>query len=138
MSGSFPTVRPRRLRGERIRELVRETRLSPSQLVLPLFVVPGRGQAVPVPSMPGVKQWSVDRVAEEASRAYDAGVRSVILFGIPEAKDATGSHSWRDDGVVQEALRALRRERVALRGLFVGRDPDVADRLRCLHANKVH
>jgi porphobilinogen synthase len=110
MSGSFPTVRPRRLRGERVRELVRETRVAPNQLVLPLFVVPGRGQAVDVPSMPGVKQWSVDRVAEEAQRAYDAGVRSVILFGIPEAKDGVGSHAWRDDGVVQQALRRLRQD----------------------------
>jgi porphobilinogen synthase len=110
MSGSFPTVRPRRLRGERVRDLVRETRVAPNQLVLPLFVVPGRGQAVDVPSMPGVKQWSVDRVAEEAQRAYDAGVRSVILFGIPEAKDGVGSHAWRDDGVVQQALRRLRQD----------------------------
>jgi len=110
MSGSFPTVRPRRLRGERIRGLVRETRLAPIQLALPLFVVPGRGKAVDVPSMPGVKQWSVDRVAEEASRAYDAGVRSAILFGIPEAKDDVGSHAWRDDGIVQQALGALRRD----------------------------
>jgi porphobilinogen synthase len=110
MSGSFPTVRPRRLRGERVRELVRETRLAANQLVLPLFVVPGRGQAVDVPSMPGVKQWSVDRVAEEAQRAYDAGVRSVILFGIPEAKDGVGSDAWRDDGIVQQALRRLRED----------------------------
>jgi porphobilinogen synthase len=89
---------------------VRETRLAPEQLVLPLFVVPGHGQAVDVPSMPGVKQWSVDRVAEEAGRAFDAGVRSVILFGVPEGKDAQGSHAWRDDGIVQQALRELRRD----------------------------
>jgi len=111
MSGRFPTVRPRRLRTtDRLRRLVRETRLAPEQLVLPLFVVPGRGQAVDVPSMPGVKQWSVDRVGEEASRAFDAGVRSVILFGIPERKDARGSDAWRDDGIVQQALRELRRD----------------------------
>jgi porphobilinogen synthase len=111
MSGSFPTVRPRRLRGSaRLRELVRETRLHPSNLVLPLFVLPGRGQAIDVPSMPGVKQWSVDRVSEEAARAWRAGVRSVILFGLPEAKDAQGSHAWRDDGIVQQALATLRRD----------------------------
>jgi len=111
MSGRFPAVRPRRLRTtERLRHLVRETRLAPEQLVLPLFVVPGRGLAVDVPSMPGVKQWSVDRVAEEASRAWDAGVRSVILFGIPEHKDAQGSDAWRQDGIVQQALAALRRD----------------------------
>jgi porphobilinogen synthase len=110
MSGQFPVVRPRRLRTtERLRRLVRETRLAPEQLVLPLFVVPGRGKADAVGSMPGVKQWSVDRVAEEASRAWEAGVRSVILFGIPEGKDATGSHAWREDGIVQQALGELRR-----------------------------
>ena len=109
MTGRFPTVRPRRLRTtDRLRRLVRETRLAPEQLVLPLFVIPGRGKAVDVPSMPGVRQWSVDRVAEEAGRAFDAGVRSVILFGIPEAKDASGSHAWKDDGIVQQALGALR------------------------------
>lgn len=110
MAGRFPVVRPRRLRTtDRLRRIVRETRLSPEQLVLPLFVIPGRGKAIDVPSMPGVKQWSVDRVAEEAGRAFDAGVRSVILFGIPEAKDATGSHAWRADGIVQQALGELRK-----------------------------
>ena len=109
MAGRFPAVRPRRLRAtDRLRRIVRETRLAPEQLVLPLFVVPGRGKALDVPSMPGVRQWSVDRVAEEAGRAFDAGVRSVILFGVPEAKDASGSHAWREDGIVQQALRALR------------------------------
>jgi porphobilinogen synthase len=110
MPGQFPAVRPRRLRTtDRLRRLVRETRLAPEQLVLPLFVVPGRGKADAVASMPGVKQWSVDRVAEEASRAWEAGVRSVILFGIPEGKDATGSDAWRADGIVQQALGELRR-----------------------------
>lgn len=110
MAGRFPAVRPRRLRTtQRLRRLVRETRLAPEQLVLPLFVIPGRGQAVDVPSMPGVKQWSVDRVTEEAGLAFDAGVRSVILFGIPEAKDASGSHAWKEDGIVQQALGELRR-----------------------------
>src|SRR5690606_3258649 len=79
-------------------------------LVLPLFVIPGRGKAIDVPSMPGVKQWTVDRVSEEASRAFDAGVRSVILFGVPEHKDAQGSDAWREDGIVQQALRVLRRD----------------------------
>ncbi|MDG1957196.1 MAG: porphobilinogen synthase [Candidatus Binatia bacterium] len=107
----YPLVRPRRLRRTaRIRQLVRETRLEASQLVLPLFVVPGTGVSRPVPSMPGVSQWSVDRVAEEAGRAFDAGVRSVILFGIPEEKDAQGSDAWRDDGIVQQALAELRKK----------------------------
>jgi len=107
----YPIVRPRRLRRTaRIRGLVRETRLEASQLVLPLFVVPGQGVANPVASMPGVSQWSVDRVAEEAARAFSAGVRSVILFGIPENKDGHGSDAWRDDGIVQQALAELRRQ----------------------------
>jgi len=107
----YPVVRPRRLRRTaRIRELVRETHLEASQLVLPLFVVPGQGVANPVASMPGVSQWSVDRVAEEAARAFAAGVRSVILFGIPENKDGHGSDAWRDDGIVQQALAELRRQ----------------------------
>jgi len=111
MAGRFPIVRPRRLRTTaRLRRLVRETRLAPEQLVLPLFVIPGHGQAIDVPSMPGVKQWSVDRVSEEASRAWEAGVRSVILFGIPEHKDGQGSDAWRSDGIVQQALGALRRD----------------------------
>jgi porphobilinogen synthase len=108
---TFPLARPRRLRRTaRLREVVRETRLHPSQLVLPLFVVPGEGVSDEVESMPGVRRWSVDRVAEEANRAFEAGVRSVILFGIPEAKDAIGSDAWRDDGIVQQALGELRRQ----------------------------
>lgn len=111
MPGEFPTVRPRRLRvSERVRTIVRETRLHPASFVLPLFVVPGEGKAEEVVSMPGVRRWSVDRVSEEAGRAWDAGVRSVILFGIPEGKDATGTEAWREDGVVPQALGALRRD----------------------------
>jgi porphobilinogen synthase len=107
---SFPTVRPRRLRRTaRLREIVRETRLHPSMFVLPLFVVPGRDVATAIPSMPGVRQWSVDRVGEAVAPAVDAGVRAVILFGIPEAKDAVGSHAWREDAPVQRALGELRR-----------------------------
>lgn len=111
MPGEFPTVRPRRLRAtERLRNIVRETRVHPASLMLPLFVVPGTGKAEEVSSMPGVKRWSVDRVSEEAGRAYDAGVRSVILFGIPESKDASGTQAWSDEGIVQKALAALRKD----------------------------
>ncbi len=109
-AGVFPVVRPRRLRRtERLRRLVRETHLEPAQLVLPLFVRPGRGLAEAIGAMPGVRQWSVDRLAEVAGEAWDAGVRSIILFGIPESKDAAGSAAWRDDGIVQQALAELRR-----------------------------
>lgn len=111
MPGEFPTVRPRRLRAtERLRSIVRETRVHPACLMLPLFVVPGKGKAEEVSSMPGVRRWSVDRVSEEAGRAYDAGVRSVILFGIPESKDASGTEAWSDEGIVQQALAALRKD----------------------------
>ncbi len=108
--GQFPVVRPRRLRRTaRLRGLVRETRLEPSQLVLPLFVRADSGRAEPIAAMPGVRQWSVDRLGEAVAGAFEAGVRSVILFGIPESKDARGSEAWRKDGVVQGALGELRR-----------------------------
>jgi porphobilinogen synthase len=107
---TFPMARPRRLRRTaQLREMVRETRLHPSAFVLPLFVVPGRDVANPIPSMPGVSQWSVDRVGDAVAPAVEAGVRGVILFGVPEAKDAVGSHAWRDDAPVQRALAELRR-----------------------------
>ena len=90
--------------------MVRETRLSPNDLVLPMFVCPGEGVARPIGSMPGVSRFSVDRLVEEAAGAFEDGVPAVILFGIPESKDATGSSSWQDDGIVQQAFRALREE----------------------------
>jgi porphobilinogen synthase len=105
----FPTYRPRRLRrNETLRRMVRETRLSVDQLILPLFVVPGAGVVKPVGSMPGVAQLSVDRTVDECRAVRDLGIPAVILFGIPEKKDATGSHAYRDDGVVPRAVRALK------------------------------
>ena len=105
----FPTYRPRRLRRtETLRRMVRETRLSVEQLILPLFVVPGAGVVKPVGSMPGVAQMSVDRTVEECRAVRDLGIPAVILFGIPEKKDATGSHAYRDDGVVPRAVRAIK------------------------------
>jgi porphobilinogen synthase len=104
----FPATRLRRLRRTPVlRRLVRETRLAADDLVLPLFACPGEGIAQPVGSMPGVFQHSVDRLVEAAVEAWNDGVRAVILFGIPEFKDASGSSSWQDDGIVQRALRAL-------------------------------
>jgi len=106
----FPAYRPRRLRRtEALRRLVRETRVVPEQLVQPLFVVPGRDVVRPVDSMPGVAQLSVDRAAEEGRRLVDAGVPAVLLFGIPEAKDARGSDATAGDGIIPRALEALRR-----------------------------
>lgn len=108
---SFPATRLRRFRRTpALRRLVRETRLSPDNLVLPLFVVPGEGIANPVSSMPGVFQHSVDRIVETAHEAFAEGIRTIILFGIPEHKDETGSASWSADGIVQRAMRALSAE----------------------------
>ncbi|HEX6902296.1 MAG TPA: porphobilinogen synthase [Thermoanaerobaculia bacterium] len=108
---AFPETRLRRFRRTpELRRLVRETRLSTDDLVLPLFVCPGEGVANPVSSMPGVFQHSVDRITETAREAFAEGIRAVLLFGIPEFKDATGSSAWSPDGIVQRALRALSRE----------------------------
>lgn len=105
----FPELRLRRLRKtDAMRRLVRETRLSVDQLVLPLFVVPGTGVERPVPSMPGVAQLSVDRMVEECRAVAALGVPAVILFGIPEHKDATGSDAYRDDGVIQRAIDGIK------------------------------
>jgi porphobilinogen synthase len=105
---SFPTTRPRRLRHHAlIRELVRETTLSPADLILPLFVRPGRGIRKEIASMPGNYQLSVDTLVEAAGAALDLGIRSFILFGIPEYKDSAGLSALEDDGIVQQALRAL-------------------------------
>src|SRR5215831_19537191 len=105
----FPAYRPRRLRrSEPLRRLVRETRVTVEQLVQPLFVVPGRGVERAVASMPGVAQLSVDRAAEEARALVDLGVPAVLLFGVPEKKDARGSGATDPDGIVPRALRAIR------------------------------
>ncbi|HEV2763049.1 MAG TPA: porphobilinogen synthase, partial [Pyrinomonadaceae bacterium] len=102
--------RPRRLRRrEGVRRLVREARLSREDLVLPLFACPGKGVRREVGSMPGVFNLSVDEIAREASAAFDAGVPAVILFGLPESKDETGTGAYAERGVVQEAVRAVRR-----------------------------
>jgi porphobilinogen synthase len=106
----FPAYRPRRLRQtEALRRLVRETRVAAEQLVQPLFVVPGSGVEKPVSTMPGVAQMSVDRIAEECRRLADVGVSAVLLFGVPEAKDARGSGAVDPDGIVPRALDAIRR-----------------------------
>ena len=108
---SFPEYRPRRLRRTAaLRRLVRETHLSASQLVLPLFARSGAKVRVPVTSMPGVYQLSVDELVRDAAVAAKAGVGGVLLFGIPDHKDATGSSAWDEQGPVQQAVRALKRE----------------------------
>ena len=103
--------RPRRLRRtEALRSMVRETRIDAAQLVQPYFVVPGEGVRREIGSMPGQYQLSIDELVEEARRAEAAGVRSVILFGLPETKDPLGTGAHVADGIVQKALSALRRE----------------------------
>jgi porphobilinogen synthase len=89
---------------------VRQTKLSPDDFILPLFARPGSNVAQPVSSMPGVFQHSVDRLVEAARGAWDDGVPAVLLFGIPDHKDPVGAVSWDDDGIVQQAVRALRQE----------------------------
>ena len=106
---SFPLVRSRRLRRTAaIRGMVRETRLSPQDLVLPLFAVSGKNVRRPIASMPGVAQLSVDNVVVEALAAHRLGVPAVILFGIPDTKDAQGSTAWDPDGPVCRALSELK------------------------------
>ncbi len=101
--------RPRRLRRTAaLRDLVRETTLEPSDVVQPLFVVPGEGTRNPISSMPGVEQLSIDLLGGEARELAALGVQAVLLFGIPSAKDPYGSESFAEDGVVQRAIRALK------------------------------
>src|SRR5438094_707011 len=105
----FPQTRLRRLRYHpAIRGLVRETDLSVHDFILPLFVRPGRNIKNEIASMPGNFQLSVDRLIDEVGAAATLGIRAFLLFGIPAAKDAQGSSAWQDDGIVQQALRALR------------------------------
>ena len=107
----FPTVRPRRLRHHPlIRNLVRETTLTVNNLILPLFVRPGRGIKKEIASMPGNYQLSIDCLVDEVGAALDLGVCAFILFGIPAHKDATGSSALDPEGIVQQALRALRKQ----------------------------
>jgi porphobilinogen synthase len=104
-----PTDRPRRLRTTpHLRALVRETRLHPQMLVAPLFVRPGRGVREPIGSLPGHARLSVDETVNEARRLAALGIGGVLLFGLPESKDAAGTGAFADDGIVQEALRALK------------------------------
>jgi len=108
---SFPTERPRRLRKtERLRSLVRETRVAPEQTVYPLFVAPGRGLRREIASLPGCFHLSPDEAAREAREVESLGISGVILFGLPEGKDQLGSEGYAEEGVVQQAIRAIRAE----------------------------
>lgn len=106
---TYPTLRPRRLRRTAaLRRLVRETILSPADLIYPVFVRPGRDLQQPIVSMPGQYQWSVDRLAAEAEAIASLGIPAVILFGIPETKDPLGSDNYNPAGIVPQAIRTIK------------------------------
>ncbi len=108
---AFPVTRLRRLRRTaELRNLVCETRLTPDAFVYPMFVCPGEGIRKPVRSMPGVFNLSVDEAVKEAQQVHSLGVPSVILFGLPDKKDEVATGAWADDGIVQQAARAMKRE----------------------------
>jgi porphobilinogen synthase len=108
---AFPVTRPRRLRmNDTVRKMVRETRLSPEQMIYPMFVCPGEGVKKPISSMPDNYHWSVDTLVQEARSIRSLGIAGIILFGIPERKDDYATSAYDERGVVQEAVRALKRE----------------------------
>jgi len=112
---SFPVTRPRRLRrNEAMRSLARETRLSTHGFIYPMFVCPGKNVRNPIASMPGVAQQSVDMFLEECREVEQLGIPGIILFGIPEKKDALGTEAYAADGVVQRAVEAVRRAKLNL------------------------
>jgi porphobilinogen synthase len=107
---TFPIQRGRRLRyNPAVRRLVRETHFAPSQLIHPLFVRPGNGEQIEIPSMPGQYQTSIDRLLPLCEQAMELGLGGVILFGIPETKDATGTDAASDDGIIQKAVREVKK-----------------------------
>jgi porphobilinogen synthase len=123
--------RPRRLRrNEAIRALVRETRLSPDDFVYPLFVCEGEGVRKDIGSMPGVFNLSIDQLVGEVESARKSGVQSVILFGVPDEKDDVGTQAYAEDGIVQRAIRALKRE---VRDVLV-----IADNCLCEYTDHGH
>src|SRR5580658_3983091 len=108
---AFPVTRLRRLRRTaELRNLVSETRLTPESFVYPMFVCPGEGVRKEVRSMPGVCNLSVDEAVKEAEQAHSLGVPAIILFGLPEKKDEVATGAWAEDGMVQQATRAIKRQ----------------------------
>ena len=107
---SFPLHRPRRLRRtEAMRKLVRETFFTPSQLIYPLFVRPGTNDEIEIPSMPGQYQFSIPKLFSRCEQVLELGIGGIILFGIPEKKDSIGSDAQRDDGIIQAAVREIKK-----------------------------
>ena len=127
----FPINRPRRLRSSpQLRRMVQETVVTASDLIYPLFAVPGEAVATEVKSMPGVYQLSVDKIVEEAKQVYDLGIPAVILFGIPADKDVDATGAWHDCGIVQKAATAIKQ---ALPDLIV-----IADTCLCEYTPHGH
>lgn len=105
----YPEIRMRRLRKTKeIRSMLKEIHLSMNDYIYPIFVIEGENIASPISSMPGIKQYSLDRVLEEVQRAVDAGVIAIMLFGIPEHKDSVGSEAYAENGIIQKAIRLIR------------------------------
>ena len=105
----FPDYRPRRLRqSEALRRMIRETRLTVNDLILPLFVIDGQDVKNPIPSMPGHFQLSVDNFLKTAKNAFDLGIPAIVLFGIPEKKDPLGTRAYAEDGIVQRATKTIK------------------------------
>lgn len=128
---TFPVTRLRRLRQtEVIRNLIRETTLTRNDLMMPLFVCPGKGVENPISSMPGNAQLSVDKLVEKGKELFDKGVQTVLLFGIPEQKDETGEVACQHNGIVQQAVQALKKE---VPNLFL-----VADICNCEYTTHGH
>ena len=138
---AFPRQRMRRLRQhESLRRLVRETTLSPDDFIYPLFVVGGKDQKTPINSMPGQFRWSIDLLVKEAGEAHQLGIQAVMIFGVPEHKDARGTSAYDPQGIVQQAVRVLKS---ALPDLLVITDvciDEYTDHGHCgiLNKNDVH
>ena len=134
--GLFPTYRPRRLRqSAALRRLVAETHLSANQLIYPLFVRSGRKTRVAIKAMPGVFQLSLDEMLKDARKAFELGVPAVLLFGIPDRKDAKASGAYARNGIVQQAVRLLKKE---LPGLLVVTDVCLCEYMEHGHCGIVH
>ena len=118
---AFPQSRLRRLRRtEPLRALVRETSVEPGDLIYPLFICPGEGVRNPISSMPGVFNISVDEAVKEAEEAASLGIAGLLLFGLPASKDETGTGAWDENGIVQQALRALKASPAAKKLILIG------------------
>src|SRR5487761_2012700 len=118
---NFPSTRLRRLRSsEPLRALVRETTLDAGDLIYPLFICPGKGIRKAISSMPGVFNLSIDEAVKEAEECAQLGIAGLLLFGLPESKDETGTGAWAEDGIVQLALRDLKKSEATKKLVLIG------------------